>query len=167
MFQGFLSLDVTDIIITGDVAFNIKKASENAKKNNKSLRCFCNIAQYQWKNTPDIKKFFIRPEDIDLYEDYVDTIEFNLKHDSSVIKLNTLYEIYTKDKKWSGKLKEIIDNYYTDDDSRFIIPRFGEKRLDCGRRCLQKGYPTCQICDRIIELEKTLKDNDLVVMIDK
>lgn len=165
VFQGFLNLSVTDIIITGDLAFNVKIASEKAKEKNKALRCFCNIAQFEWKDTPSLKTFFIRPEDIQLYENYIDTIEFETNN-VSVSNLNTLYEIYTKDKKWFGKLNELIIGFQGDADSRFIIPRFGEKRLDCGRRCLQGTYPVCQICDRIIQLGKTLKDNDIAIKID-
>lgn len=166
LFEGFLSLNVTDIIITGDLAFNVKIASKKVKEKGKFLRCYCNISQSEWIKTSPLKTFFIRPEDLELYEGYIDVVEFEIGN-IPTLRLNTLYEIYAKDKKWFGKLNELIVGFNADDDSRFIIPRFGEKRLDCGRRCLQSTYPTCQICDHISQLGQTLKDKNIMVTIDK
>ena len=165
-FNGFLTLDITDIIVAEKLAFSAKLLSKKAKKNKKALRVFCNICQSSWEDTPSLKTFFIRPEDLELYEKYFDTIEFFIK-DPSVSRLNTLYEIYTKDKKWFGKLKELIIGYEGEEDSRFIIPRFGEQRLNCGKRCVEGRDPICHMCDRIIDLSKTLKDQSIVVSIDK
>ena len=151
-FQGFLKLNVTDIVIGGILAFNAKILSSNAKKNGKALRSFCNVCETAWEDTPSLKTFFIRPEDLDLYEDYIDTFEFYVEpgEPTTQIKINTLYEIYTKDKYWFGKLKEIITGYKGEEDSRYIIPIFGQKRLNCGKRCVQSIENGCHICDRII-----------------
>lgn len=165
-FQGFLELNVTDIFIAENLAFNVKILSENAKKNNKALRSFCNVCESSWGKTPSLKTFFIRPEDLYLYEDYIDTFEFYID-DTAPARLNVLYEIYTKDQEWFGKLNEIIIGYEGEEDSRFIIPRFGEVRLDCNKRCMQGVKPTCHICDRIIELSKTLEDQHILVTINK
>lgn len=129
--------------------FNAKIISFYAKKNNKSLRSFCNICESSWDETPSLKTFFIRPEDIDLYNNYIDTFEF-YADPTDATKINTLYEIYTKDKSWFGKLNEIILGYEGDEDNRFIIPRFGEQRLNCDKSCIKNIKPFCRICDRII-----------------
>ena len=167
-FNGFLSLNVTDIFVAEDLLFSAKILSSKAKKNGKSLRCFCNVCQSSWDATPSLKTFFIRPEDISLYNQYIDTFEFYIRN-NSINNLNTLYEIYTKKQKWLGRLNEIIIGYEGQEDSRFIIPKFGEKRLNCGKKCVQEidGNLTCRICDRIMELEKTLKDKNVAVVIDK
>lgn len=165
-FNGFLSLDVTDIFIGEELAFSAKILSNSAKKNNKSLRSFCNVCESSWDETSSIKTFFIRPEDIDLYEGIIDTFEFYIG-DNDLQRLNTFYSIYVKDKKWYGKLKEIIVGYEGNEDSRFIIPRFGEKRLNCGKICAQGEELSCHICDRIVELSETLKDKQIMVSIDK
>ena len=49
-----------------------------AKKEEKGIhiRTFCNICQKSWQETNPLQTFFIRPEDISLYEGYIDTIEF-------------------------------------------------------------------------------------------
>lgn len=164
-FNGFLSLDVTDIFIGEELAFSAKILSNRAKKSGKSLRSFCNVCESSWDETPSIKTFFIRPEDIDLYDGIIDTFEFYTEADAH--KINVLYKIYTKDKRWFGKLKEIIVGYEGEEDSRFIIPRFGEKRLECGKVCAQGLDSSCHICDRIVELSETLKDQQIMVTIDK
>lgn len=161
-FNGFLSLAVTDIFIGEELAFSAKILSSIAKKMEKSLRIFCNVCQSSWDATPSIKTFFIRPEDIDLYEDIIDTVEFYIG-DTDVVKLNTIYDIYTKDKKWFGKLNEIIVGYEGDEDSRFIIPRFGEKRLNCEKVCVKGNQSVCRICDRIVELSQTLQDKGIFI----
>lgn len=165
-FQGFLKLNVTDIFVAEDLMFDVKILSLNAKKYHKALRSYCNICESSWDETPSLKNFFIRPEDIDLYKDYIDTFEF-YESENSPVRINVLYEIYTKDKQWFGKLREIIVGYEGEEDSRFIIPRFGEKRLNCSKRCMKGIEPICHICDRIIELSNTLKDRDIIVTIDK
>ena len=158
-FQGFLSLNITDIFISDILAFNLEKISYYAKKKNISLRCFCNLCDSSWEETPSLKTFFIRPEDLYLYAQYIDTFEFY----TDTTNINTLYEIYTKDKKWFGKLNEILVGYEGEDDNKFIISSFGERRLNCGKRCMKDLPPTCQFCDRIIELSKTLEKRDIIV----
>lgn len=164
-FNGFLSLAVTDIFIGEELAFSAKILSNRAKKNGKALRSFCNVCESSWDETSSIKTFFIRPEDLSLYENIIDTFEFYTEAD--VHKINTLYQIYNIDKKWSGKLKEIIVGYNGEEDSRFIIPRFGERRLECGKDCAKGLDSSCHICDRIVELSQTLKDQKIMVTIDK
>jgi len=56
---------------------------------------------------------------------------------SSNLSINTLYKIYTKDKKWFGYINEIILNYNGTEHNNQIIPLFGFKRLNCGKRCFQ------------------------------
>lgn len=166
VFQGFLNLNVTDIFVAENLMFEAKNLSLNAKKNGKSLRSFCNVCESAWDDTPSLKTFFVRPEDIFLYEEYIDTFEFYL-NDVDATRVNTMYEIYAKDKKWFGRLDEIIIGYKGDEDSRYIIPTFGEKRLNCQKKCMKGIEPTCHICDRVAELGKTLQDRNLMVTLEK
>lgn len=165
-FNGFLELNITDIFIGENLCFYIPQVSEKAKKKQLFLRTFCNICQSPWENTPSLKNFFIRPEDIELYENYIDTFEFFFDTFDS-IKLNVLYEVYKQDKKWFGLLNEIILNLKDDIDNRFLISYFGERRLSCRKRCAYETEPTCHICDRIKELSEQLKDKELYVTLIK
>lgn len=163
-FIGFLSLNVSDIFITEELAFEIKDVSILAKKHNKSLRAFCNVCQSSWEHTPSLKTFFIRPDDIDLYANYIDTFEFYVK-DRDYQRINVLFEIYTQDKTWFGLLKEIIFNYKGEQDNRFIFPNYGNAKLNCGKRCL-KGKP-CKNCDKILQLNSILKEKGIFIKFEK
>ena len=152
---------MSDIYIVEDLCFELDKVSKIAHENQVQLRIYPNVAQSSWKYTEDIKKFWVRPEDISLYEKYVDVCEFF----GAEKKVVTLLKIYKDDQKWFGKLNEIILGLKNDIDSRFIVPRFAEKRIKCGKECLKGGK--CQMCERVVSLSKTLEDADLMVEIEK
>ena len=61
--------------------------------------------------------------------------------------------------------KEIIIGLNSSLDSRYIIPRFALNRIKCGKKCLKDSK--CQICNRILDLSKNLKEAKLIVQIDK
>jgi len=62
-------------------------------------------------------------------------------------------------------LQEIIKELDTELDSRYIIPRFSEKRVRCGKECIKGGK--CQMCQVILDLSERLKKANLIVMQDK
>jgi hypothetical protein len=62
-----------------------------------------------------------------------------------------------------GKLKEIILDFNSELDNKFLIPRFTEKRLDCGKQCFKGGK--CDRCDTIEKLANTLEKNNLIINI--
>lgn len=162
VFQGFLKLNVTDIFVANNLMFNVPVLSEKAKAVGKALRSYCNICESAWKSTPSIKTFFIRPEDIDLYQNYIDTFEFYINNISDE-RINTLYKIYTKDKKWFGKLNEIIIGFQGEVDNRHIVPRFGTHRLNCNKKCFNKQVPTCNLCENIVQLGEVFKRIDFII----
>ena len=154
---GYIQLGVSDVYIGDNLGFELDKVAEIAHQNNVQIRVFPNVAQSSWKETPGLKKFFIRPEDVTFYSDYVDVFEFwgtNLK------KQEIFYKIYSK-QEWFGSLNEIIYELNEELDSRYIIPRFAEKRIRCKKECLKGGK--CQICDRIKELSHTLEEAHIIV----
>lgn len=161
-FTGLISQNVSDIYITDELAFELDKVAEIAHKNNIKVRIYPNVAQSRWDKLSDILKFFIRPEDIEMYEPYVDVCEF---YGDKAQQIDTYYKIYQEDKKWFGDLQEIIIGLDSKIDSRYIIPRFAEKRIKCGKDCLKGGK--CEMCKRILDLSKQLENAHLIVQIDK
>lgn len=161
-FTGLISQNVSDIYITDELAFELDKVAEIAHKNNIKVRIYPNIAQSRWDKLSDILKFFIRPEDIEMYEPYVDVCEF---YGDKAQQIDTYYKIYQEDKKWFGDLQEIIIGLDSKIDSRYIIPRFAEKRIKCGKDCLKGGK--CEMCKRILDLSEQLENAHLIVQIDK
>lgn len=90
---------------------------------------------------------WVRPEDVELYEPYVDTIEFgrvNLDQERA------LFRIYAEQHKWSGDLGLIIQDLNYMGTNRMIPPSLAEKRLNCGQRCQENG--TCHLCWRVLDL---------------
>lgn len=155
--NGYAELGVSDIYVVEDLGFEIKRVAEILHSRGIRVRVYPNVAQSKWGKTDPFRKFFIRPEDVDIYEDYVDVIEFFGKNDS----IETYYKIYAIDKKWFGKLNEIIIDFDSDVDNRCILPKFAPKRLNCGKKCAKGKH--CEICSAIVELAEVLKKNQLLI----
>lgn len=160
-FYGLASVGVSDMYIVETLAFELNLLGPVAREKGISLRVFANVCQASWVKNNTLKSFFIRPEDVYLYEPFVDVIEFY--GDQNIQEL--MYKVYAKDGKWYGNLKEIINGLEIDLDSRHILPIFATARIACGKKCL-KGHP-CRICDRIVETSKIMKENDIYVKIRK
>lgn len=143
---------VSDVYLVEQMMFEIKDAATAAHKRGIKVRTFPNIVQKRYEETPTLKSFFIRPEDIDLYEGLVDVMELHLIDE---IDQDVLFEIYKEDGKWIGPLKEIIIGLDCDLDGRYIIPRFGERRLGCGRKCFKGAR--CDVCETVQSIGDNLK----------
>ena len=103
-------------------------------------------------------QFFIRPEDIDLYGQYIDTVEFYGK----ISVINVLVRVY-HDKKWDGPLSEIIPMSDIRFDSRYMISHWGQRRINCNRKCMYSSPSTCNICEIIPALSNTLQNANIVI----
>lgn len=114
-----------------------------------SLRIAPNVAYYanDVPRSNGIYGSWIRPEDIDLYSDYIDTIEFE---DCDVRKEEALYRVYMETKKWPMDLNKLITNLGTPINNFYIPDTFGLVRLTCGQTCVSGG--ACHLCDRVIAL---------------
>ena len=156
--HGLLKLYPTDMYITENLGFELDKVAKILHNHNIKVRVFPNVAQSAWRKTPALKKFFIRPEDVEVYEKYVDVMELW----GELNRINTYYKIYAIDRKWFGELSECIIGFDDEEfDSRHILPLFAEKRIQCGKKCF-KGSK-CQICNHIQDLSKTLKSKNLII----
>ena len=90
---------------------------------------------------------WLRPEDVELYDDTFDTIEFGNCKDKQE---EALYRIYAEQKHWPGKLDMIITNVNTEAYNRLILEEFAEARKNCGQRCMSGG--ACRVCYRALNL---------------
>lgn len=159
LFIGFLSLNVTDIIVGNELAFNAQILSKKAKEKKISLRVFCNYCQSLWEDTPSIKTFFIRPEDLIIYQLFFDTFEFITNQ--NIQSINILYKIYAKDQKWIGPLNQIIIGYKGEENNSSIPQAFVWKRIKCDKGCIKNKK--CSLCDKIILLNQTLRINNMAL----
>jgi hypothetical protein len=155
--NGLLAYHPTDMYICEELGFNLHKVSKLLHDNNVRVRVFPNICQSSFHETPSLKTFFIRPEDIPNYSAFVDV--FELVSDEK--RQEVLFKIY-KQEKWFGKISEIIPTFKGDLDSRYIIANFGTIRSRCGKRCMYNPK-TCSVCDRYVEMAKTLENHKIIV----
>lgn len=150
-----ISKGVSDIYIGGQLGFELAKVSKLAAKHKIRVRVFPNVSQGARIDTDPLRKFFIRPEDIDLYNRrYISTFEFYIPENLD-LNWDVLYRAYVINKKWAGPLSEIILGLDSDLISTYISPHWGEFRMDCERNCL-KGNG-CNMCSTLYDFSKSLE----------
>ena len=90
---------------------------------------------------------WIRPEDIEKYDKYIDTIEFE---DCNTTKEQALYRVYMENHSWLYDLNNLITNLRAEANNLYIPNTFAFSRLNCGQRC--KSVSNCNICNRAFAL---------------
>lgn len=142
--QALKNLGAEYALIDSPIFHNIQKAAEIGIK----LRIVPNIAYYAFIPREDgVCGSWIRPEDLYLYEPYIETIEFE---DCDIKKEQALYRIYCEQKAWPGDLGMIITNLNHTGVNRMIPEELTLRRMNCGQRC-QSGS-NCQLCYKFLKL---------------
>ena len=91
---------------------------------------------------------WVRPEDMDLYEGLIDTVEFVA---SDARQEEAYYRVYFETKTWPGELEHFIVNFRQLGVNNGYLPRsFTEARLNCGQKCQSGG--SCKICAKAVKL---------------
>lgn len=143
----FIDEGASEIYITNDLCFSLKRVSDYCKSKNVRIRVLPNICQSNIPAAiPSTRQFFVNPYNIDEYEDFVDTFEIY----NTALNQEILVEIY-KSKEWKGKLGEIIQKYNLDMNASSALPVSSKIKLNCGRRCLYGS--DCRLCDWHFEEE--------------
>ena len=156
MLKECIDFGVTDVYITNELGFDIKNVKSFCDKNNIKVRAYPNIAQTsaQLLTLGNYKSFYIRPEDVELYEKYINIFEFFPNEE----KERVLYEIY-ENREWRGDIHQLILNLPFSRNlgarNNYIPTIFGYSRLDCKKKCV---YGNCQICDNCITAAQSIKE---------
>jgi hypothetical protein len=142
--QGLKNLGVKWAFIDAPLFFQMDKVQQIGLP----VRVTANISMREALPYADgVPGPWIRPEDVELYEPYVDTIEFsrvNLEQERA------LYRIYAEQKAWSGDLGMIIQDINYLGVNRMIHSDITKTRLNCGQKCQENGY--CRLCWRMLDL---------------
>ena len=154
--QYFLTQGVCAIYVAEDICFSLTWVKQLCKEKNVQVRAFPNIAQANVRAVPALKKFFIRPEDVNIYEDVIDILEFW----GPIERQEVLYRFYSKGR-WFGNLRDLILDLDIEFDSRRILPEFAQMRKICNRKCM-RGEP-CEVCERILSISKKLENHHLII----
>ena len=153
---GQIRAKVSDVYVMNELGFYLSDIAPVCKDKNVKIRVIPNFAQSSSDLAGDsFTKFFIRPDDLDLYEDYIDVIEFYTPEDRLDIQ-NVLHDVY-REGKWLGNLGQIIFGLDNINNSA-IMPLFGETRLKCKKRC---AFQKCDICKTIKSISQELDKKDI------
>ena len=145
--QALKNLGVEYALIEAPIFHDIVKASKFGIK----LRVVPNIAYYAFiPRENGVCGSWIRPEDLSLYESYIEAIEFE---DCDLKKEQALYRIYMEQKAWPGDLDMIITNLNYPGVNRMIPSDFTKRRMNCGQRCQSGNH--CKLCYRYLDLANT------------
>lgn len=149
--REILDLGVSDVYIGGMLGFDLERVNKFIPEGIQ-IRSYVNVCQANWDNSEGFKTFFIRPEDLNYYGNFIDVFEFY----ESVDTQNTLYEVYFHTQEWNGNLREIIKGLKLDINNYYILgPEFARRRAQCRRKCI-KGE-RCELCDGLVDLTKSLE----------
>jgi hypothetical protein len=153
---------VSDVYITEELGFRLKDLQNIKEIFKVQYRVIPNIVQSaNNKIFEAMPSFWIRPEDTELYEPFVDIFElWGGKNES---RISVIYEIY-KQKQWLGDLNDIILDFHFKSrvPNTGMNPHFAEMRLNCGRKCLI-GKP-CNICYQMADLAEQFNKVGLEVI---
>ena len=125
--EGVAAFNPSYLYLGPPLSFSLEKIK---MKYNIPIRLCANLAYDAYiPRENGICGFWIRPEDIETYEKWVDTIEFIT---DDLGKEATLLHIYKENKSWPGNLNLLITNLNYNIDNRGIPEEFGEIRANCG-----------------------------------
>lgn len=146
------AMGCSEIFIGGPLFFDLPQV----RKSTKMIIHTCpNLALYNHlPHQNPIHGTWIRPEDVPLYEPYIDVLE---PHGITPSAQGTAYKIYAIDAHWNGDIANIILDFNKDNKivpNYNIISDLAERRIDCKQSCERLG--SCTLCDRGFTLARTL-----------
>lgn len=158
MLDAMLSFEPSEVYITGFLGFCLERVKRVCDKHGVKIRAYANLAQTEFPgiNKNALKTFFIRPEDVWLYKDYIHGIEFVGDEKQQVV----FYGVYKRGY-WYGNLAELIIDFNEDIDSRKLPQQFGELRYNCGKRCISGGV--CTACKTVREFHEIMDKTNTIV----
>lgn len=162
MLVRYCELGVTDVYVGGQLGFSLDKVKYITEKYGVKVRVIPNLAQYSGGNgyidiahMDTINAFWIRPEDINMYEDLIDVIEFAGTDNAQEV----FYSIYAIDHSFIGDLKNLIGGM-TSLNNKSLPSEFTENRIDCDKKCL---FDRCHKCFKFQELSKLIDEHSLTI----
>ena len=125
---SLVELGVSDIYIDSSIAFSMKNIKRACEEKKVKIRVSPTVSPNSSILGMNPNSFFIRPEDLKLYEKYIDVIDFKM---TDQVKEDVLFDIYKRGTFYYN-LKDLLDNCNFSVLNPFIKPEFGQSRLNCG-----------------------------------
>lgn len=149
--QGVIALEPCYLFLGAPLCFDLMKVRMMTKI---PFRLCPNLAFDSYIPRKDgVCGSWIRPEDVETYEEYVSTLEFvcmDMEHE------RTLLHVYKDNKSWPGNLNLLLTNLNVNVDNRAIPNEVGATRMNCGQRCMASG--SCHFCDTAVRFANAIRD---------
>lgn len=157
--QAVNELGACYALITAPIFFE----QDKLEKFSIPIRYRANVAYSGYLTTKRVNAnaAFIRPDDVEFYDNDTTTIEFGA---SSSEQEEVLYRLYKYDKTWPGDLNMVITtlNVVPAPMNRMIGPDFAKHRLNCGQRCVEGDALQCHLCFNQMALANPSKIKDYI-----
>lgn len=138
----FMRLGVSYVRLGAPLFFDLDKVKKVLGEDGPKIRGIANLCfMDRLPHGEGISGTWIRPEDLDKYDEYFYSIEFD---GVPVNKEEALFRIYIKEKAWAGPLSMLINGLESPAANRMISSNITDKRLNCGQRCESGGH--CHNC---------------------
>ena len=95
---------------------------------------------------------WVRPEDTELYNEYITSFEFA---EVDLQAERALLHIYKDNGVWPGNLNLLFTNFGVNVDNRGMLEDLAEKRIRCGQRCMRSGR--CHYCETAVKFSEALR----------
>ena len=145
-------LDVCYLRLSEPLFFDLDRVS----KYGIPIRAIPNIAYKDYlPHENGIHGTWIRPEDVDDYEQYIDILEFDVSILSNPReKEEVLFKVY-KDKYWPNDLNILITNLNYSCDNKYVSKdRLIPTRFNCRQNCEMTGH--CHLCEHALDFGKVV-----------
>lgn len=103
--------------------------------------------QLVYPHSTGVSGCWIRPEDVEIYEEYIDTMQFYF---TTLQQEETLFKIYHTQKTWPGNLNILVPDLNFTGSNRYIRDHM-ERRLSCKQKC-EENPRACQYCQLILTM---------------
>ena len=148
--QGLLDLNPCYISLGAPLSFSLEKVK---KKTDIPLRICPNLGYESYMPRKNgLYSTWVRPEDINVYEEYIDVCDFMA---NELSKEATLLHVYKENKEWPGNLFLLFTNFNIHVDNRAIPEEIGKMRANCGQRCMETG--ACHFCDTAMRFADSIR----------
>lgn len=145
-----IDLGVSEIRVEAPLTFDLEQLASF----NVPIRMIVNVCyDGRMPRRTGVTGSYVRPEDIELYSNWVDTFEFDA---SSIDKEAVLLKTYLSGK-WPGNLNLLLTNLKFDVDNRGIPTEFGEVRANCKQRCMRSH--DCHWCETAFNFCRLIDKN--------
>lgn len=152
--RGILNQGVSAVLLDAPLYFDLPQVRDVCGEDIE-IRLIANVCYDRYIPRADgINGTYVRPEDVEAYDAWVDLLEFRC---SSLKQEHALLEIYALKKEWPGNLNLLLTNFGFNVDNRALPVEFGLTRMNCRQTCMRTG--TCHWCRTAVQFSRVLDRN--------